>query len=72
MELASLLITQDIKSDEYPFVVNRMQSPLTGTVIDNIMMWLTAFLRFMAVILSAEAMSKEEAADLSSHQHDIL
>ena len=41
-------------------------------VIDNIMTWLTAFSRFMAVILATEATSKEVAAGLSAHQHVIL
>ena len=41
-------------------------------MIDNIMTWLTAFSRFMAVILSTEATSREEAAGLAAHQHVIL
>ena len=80
MELASLLVTQDIKSDEYPWVGDsdqigyRAPSQAQGKlpVINNIMTRLTAFSRFMAVILSAEATSKEEAAGLSAHQHVIL
>ena len=58
-----LLITQDIKSDEYSFVVDSDQlgyrAPSRGQgkipVIDNIMTCLKAFSRFMAVILSTEA-----------------
>ena len=80
VELANLLITQDIKSDEYFFIVDSDQpgyrAPSRGQgklpVIDNIMTWLTAFSRFMAVILSTEAISKEEAAGLAAHQHVIL
>ena len=80
VELANLLITQDIKSDEYSFVVDSDQpgyrAPSRGQgklpVIDNIMTFLTAFSRFMTVILSTEATSKEEAAGLAAHQHVIL
>ena len=80
VELANLLITQDIKSDEYFFVVDSDQpgyrAPSRGQgklpVIDNIMTWLAAFSRFMAVILLTEATSKEEAAGLAAHQHVIL
>ena len=80
VELANLLITQDIKSDKYSFVVDsdqlgyRAPSRSQGKlpVIDNILTWLTAFSRFMAVILLTEATSKEEAAGLAAHQHVIL
>ena len=80
VELANLLITQDIKSEEYSFIVDSDQpgyrAPSQGKgklpVIDNIMTWLTAFSRFMAVILSTEATSREEAAGLAAHQHVIL
>ena len=65
----------DNELDEAPFVVD---SELLGykapswaqgkhPVINNIMTWLTAFLRFMAVILTAEVTSKEEAAGLAAH-----
>ena len=80
VELANLLITQDIKSDEYSFTIDSDQpgyrAPSQGQgklpVIDNIMTWLTAFSRFVAVILSTEATSREEAAGLAAHQHVIL
>ena len=80
VELANLLITQDRKSDEYSFVVDSDQpgyrAPSRGQgklpVIDNIMTWLKAFSRCMAVILSTEATSREEAAGLAAHQHVIL
>ena len=80
VELANLLITQDIKSDEYSFVVDSDQpgyrAPSRGQgklpVIDNIMTWLVAFSRFRAVILSTEATSREETAGLAAHQQVIL
>ena len=78
--ISKFVITQDIKSDEYSFVADSDQpgyrAPSRGQeklpVIDNIMTWLTAFSRFMAVILSTEATSREEAAGLAAHQHVIL
>ena len=80
VELANLLITQDSKLDEAPFVVDSEQlgfkapSQAQGRhpIINNIMIWFVAFSRFMAVILTAEATSKEEAAGLAAHQHVIL
>lgn len=80
VELENLLITQDKKSDEYPLFVDsdqlgyRAPSRAQGKlpVISNIMTWLTAFSRFMAVVLSTEATLKEEAAGLAAHQHVIL
>ena len=69
-----------LKSDEYSFIVDSDQpgyrAPSQGQgklpVIDNIMTWLTAFSRFMAVMLSTEATSREEAAGLTAHQYVIL
>ena len=80
VELANLLITQDIKSDEYSFVVDSDQpgyrAPSRGQgklpVMDNIMTWLVAFSRFRAVILSTEATLREETAGLAAHQQVIL
>ena len=80
VELANLFIMQDIKLNEYLFVVHSYQlvyracSRTEGkfSVIHNIMTWLNGLSRFMAVILSTEATSKEEAADLAAHQHVIL
>ena len=37
----------------------------------NNMSWFTAFSRLMAVLLTAEATSKDEAAGLAAHQHVI-
>ena len=73
------MMPKDPKEDAL-FVVNnelnehktlsRMQGK--SPPIRNIMMWLTAYARFTAVILTAESTSKEEAAVLASHQHVIL
>jgi len=40
--------------------------------ITDISSWLQAYARFMAVLVSAPATSKDEAAGLAAHQHVIL
>ena len=80
VDLANLLILQDNKVDEAPFGLDKghlgYKAPSRAQgkhmVIDNIMSWLTAFSRLMAVLLTAEATSKDEAAGLAAHQHVIL
>ena len=64
---------QDPKEDAL-FLVNneRYEHKNAGKVptYQKHMMWLTAYARFMAVILKAESTSK--AAGLAAHQHVIL
>lgn len=79
VDLANLLISQDPRDDTFLFVNNEVYEHKTisrshgkSPVINNIVMWLTAYARFMAVILSAENTSKEEAAGLAAHQHVVL
>ena len=43
-----------------------------SSVINDIFTWPQAFARFMAVLLSTDATSKEEVAGLASHLHLIL
>ena len=42
------------------------------SAISNIWSWLQAYFWYMAVMLSAETTSKEEAAGLAAHMHLIL
>ena len=79
VDLANLLISQDPRDNTFLFVNDEAYEHKTISrsqgkppVINNIMMWLTAYARFMAVILSAENTSKEEAAGLAAHQHVVL
>ena len=77
--MANLLVPQDPKDDTLLLINNEIyehkslpQAQGKFPVINNKMVWLTAYARFMAVILAAESTSKEEAARLAAHQHVIL
>ena len=48
----------------------KSQKKTTG--INDILSWVQAFSRFMAVLLAADATTKEKAADMAAHQHLIL
>ena len=77
VELANLLILQDNKTEETLLegqfgykVPLRAQGKHIGII--NIMSWFIDFLRLMAVLLTAEATTKDEAASLAAHHHVIL
>ena len=80
VELENLLILQDNKTEETLLGSDKGQfgykAPLRAQGkhigINNYMSWLTAFSRLMAVLLTAEATTKDEAAGLAAHQHVIL
>ena len=40
--------------------------------VNDILSWMQAYSRFMAVLLSVESTSKEEAAGLAAHMHLII
>ena len=80
VDLAKLLGGQEIVAEEATVVVDGqkllMEVAQRGqwrqSAISNIWSWLQAYSRYMAVVLSAETMSKEEAAGLAAHMHLIL
>ena len=80
VDLLKLLGGQEMVLEEATVVVDgqklRMEVAQRGqrwqSVITNIWSWLQAYSRFMAVMLSAEATSKEEASGLAAHMHLIL
>ena len=41
-------------------------------IISDLLSWMQAYARFMAVLLSSGAASKEESADLAAHMHLII
>ena len=73
VDLANLLISQD---DALSMTENDQKTPSRSQgkppPINDIMTWLTAFSRFMAVVLAVDFTTKEEAAGLPAHQHVIL
>ena len=80
IDLSKLLVSQDTQPDEPTVVVggqlvvldSQMRSQRKTTSISDILSWFQVFSRFMAVLLAAEATTKEEAAGLAAHQHLIL
>ena len=80
VDLAKLLGGQEIVAEEATVVVDGqkllMEVAQRGqrrqSTISNIWSWLQAYSRYMAVMLSAETTSKEEAAGLAAHMHLIL
>ena len=80
VDLAKLLGGQEIVAEEATVVVDGqkllMEVAQRGqrrqSAISNIWPWLQAYSRYMAVMLSAETTSKEEAAGLAAHMHLIL
>ena len=71
---------QDNKTEETLFGLDkgqfgykaRLQAQEKHTGINNIMSWLTAFSRLMAVLLTVEETIKDETAGLAAHQYVIL
>ena len=81
VDLAKLLGGQEIVAEEATVVVDGqkllMEVAQRGQrrqcAISNIIWsWLQAYSQYMAVMLSAETTSKEEAAGLAAHMHLIL
>ena len=80
VDLAKLLGGQEIVPEEATVVVDGqkllMEVAQRGqrrqSTISNIWSWLQAYSRYMAVMLSADTTSKEEAAGLAAHMHLIL
>ena len=80
VDLAKLLGGQEIVAEDATVVVDGqkllMEVAQRGqrrqSAISNIWSWLQAYSRYTAVMLSAETMSKEEAAGLAAHMHLIL
>ena len=80
VDLSKLLQNQDSHPEEATIIIDgqlvsvesgtRSQRKATG--ISDILSWLQAFSRLMAVLLSSDLTSKEEAAGLAAHQHLIL
>ena len=80
IDLAKLLQNQDAQPEEATIILEgrlvsvesatRSQRKASG--ITDILSWLQAFSRFMAVLLSSNLTTKEEAAGLAAHQHLIL
>ena len=80
IDLSKLLQNQDAQPEEATIILEgrlvlvesatRSQRKATG--ITDILSWLQAFSRFMAVLLSSNLTTKEEAAGLAAHQHLIL
>ena len=78
VDLSKLLGDSDPILDEASVVIEgqqlRMEVPQRNQrrQIKDILTWLEAYSRFMAVLLSAHDTSKEEAAGLAAHMHLIL
>ena len=80
VDLAKLLRGQEMVPEEATVVVDGqkllMEVAQRGqrrqSAISNIWGWLQAYFRYIAVMLSAETTSKEEAAGLAAHMHQIL
>ena len=80
IDLAKLLINHETQPEQPTIIIGgqlvTLDSPVKSqkktTAITDILSWVQAFSRFMAVLLSAEATTKEEAAGLAAHQHLIL
>ena len=78
VDLSKLLGSSDPVPDEASLVIEgqqlRMEVPQRNQrrQIKDILTWLEAYSRFMAVMLSAHGTSKEEAAGLAAHIHLIL
>ena len=80
IDLAKLLVNQDNQPEESTVVVggqimvleSQSRSQRKTTAINDILAWCQAFARFMAVLLAADATTKEQAAGLAAHQHLIL
>ena len=78
--MSKLLVNQDDQPEELTVVVggqimelksqSRFQRKITA--INDILAWCQAFVRFMAVLLAADATTKEQAAGLAADQHLIL
>lgn len=80
IDLAKLLVNQEAQPDQPTVIIGGQvvgldspaRSQRRATAINDITSWVQAFSRFMAVLLSAGATTKEEAAGLAAHQHLIL
>lgn len=78
--MSKLLMAQDLQSEESTIMVDGQtlvaepstRAQMKVTTINDIFSWLQAFAGFMAVLLSTEATSKEEAAGLATHLNLIL
>ncbi len=80
IDLAKLLVNQETQPDHPTIIIDgqlvALESPVKSQKktagINDILSWVQAFSRFMAVLLAADATTKEEAAGLAAHQHLIL
>lgn len=80
IDLAKLLVNQETQPEQPTILIGgqlvALESPVKSqrkaTAINDILSWVQAFSRFMAVLLAADSTTKEEAAGLAAHQHLIL
>ena len=76
-ELGSLLVSQDLQGSNSNTLESEAQdkdSQNRGKVppVTNLITWLEAYSKFMAVLLGNENTSKEEGCWLATHLHTIL
>ena len=80
IDLAKLLGSQDSTDGVTPVVIQghlvMMEPNSRGQrkqpSVNDVLSWMQAYSRFMAVLLASEATSKEEAAGLAAHMHLII